>query len=531
MDPTNVSLTIFLMKSTAEDFQSCLKNPDNLITVEIKKKYHMDAKIYYCNSKKQVPQWMDLLNEFANQNIEIEENVSNKAVMLIKIDSRIMALVFGYGRSLIKEEQIERNFGLKVALNTINPNKMRSINAATIEDMVVNTQRQASYSTSQEEFDLNTSNDIMQGVTGEPYKECYGTHISGKDSLVVSANMRFEDLVEKLKLYHKAFKAERYKHIGFEWIDNVTEVRDSNCIKDLNNQLVLAIEKHDLRNMHIAPPETIDWSQIIGFCYSGIGLNINDQEAYSLDLDLQDYVEKIRPGIKIYEKIKHDRLMAIMGAGIPYPMCSIYNALTYQVSHEDKTFILCAGSWYQINQPFFEQVNTYVKTRIKLADIVLPACSKNMPEGSYNEMAVSHNSDFCLMDQKMIQVENGPKKIEACDIFTTEKQFVHVKKKSQSSQLSHLFSQGKVSAECFVSDEKFRKQVSEIVCQKFGRKIFDYTQKPMTNEYEVVYAIIDNEGATVESLPFFSKVNLMITARELEKMHFKYSLCFIKKEM
>lgn len=72
-----------------------------------------------------------------------------------------MAIVFGYGRAFLAEEHIERNFGLRVALNTINPDKMRSVNASTIEDMVVNTQRQASYKTSQEEFGINTTNDII----------------------------------------------------------------------------------------------------------------------------------------------------------------------------------------------------------------------------------------------------------------------------------------------------------------------------------------------------------------------------------
>ena len=34
-----------------------------------------------------------------------------------------------------------------------------------------------------------------------------------------------------------------------------------------------------------------------------------------------------------------------------------------------------------------------------------------------------------------------------------------------------------------------------------------------------------------EKLPFFSKVNLMLTAQELERMHFKYSVCLIRKQI
>ena len=81
-----------------------------------------------------------------------------------------------------------------------------------------------------------------------------------------------------------------------------------------------------------------------------------------------------------------------------------------------------------------------------------------------------------------------------------------------------------------MSDLNFRKQVSDIATQKFGSQVFNYNQKPQSNEFEVVYAIIDTKVSSIEEkLPFFSKVNLMLTAQELDRMHFKYSVCFIQK--
>ena len=78
----------------------------------------------------------------------------------------------------------------------------------------------------------------------------------------------------------------------------------------------------------------------------------------------------------------------------------------------------------------------------------------------------------------------------------------------------------------------FRKNVYEIVANKFGNEIFDYNKKPESNEFEIVYAIIDdkNKDSSIGAvLPFFSKVNLMITAQELDRMHFKFSVCIVKK--
>lgn len=147
MDKPVVNLTIFLMKDYVSDFRDCLKNPLKLTSSEIKEQYNIDGRIYYCDSNRKPPKWKVYLNELATETIDISDNASNKAVLLVRVEERIMAIVFGYGRSFLKEENIERNFGFKVALNSINPKKMRSVNAATIEDMVVNTQRQASYST------------------------------------------------------------------------------------------------------------------------------------------------------------------------------------------------------------------------------------------------------------------------------------------------------------------------------------------------------------------------------------------------
>lgn len=180
MDNQIVNLTVFLFKEYIHEFSDCLKSAASLSSSKLKAMFGLDGTIYYCDSRKKFPRWKSYLDELSEETIDITENTSNKAVILLRVRNRIMAVVFGYGRSFLKEECLERNFGLKVALNTIDPNKMRSINAATIEDMVVTTQRQASYSTTQDEFGLNVTNDIMKGLTGEPYDPIYGNHISRK---------------------------------------------------------------------------------------------------------------------------------------------------------------------------------------------------------------------------------------------------------------------------------------------------------------------------------------------------------------
>lgn len=204
-------------------------------------------------------------------------------------------------------------------------------------------------------------------------------------------------------------------------------------------------------------------------------------------------MDKLRADTNIYQKIRRDKLLAMNVEESVFPISSIYAALVYQTTYEGKTYILCDGAWYEINTSFYEAVHTFVQSRVPVSTIVLPTCPANVKEEGYNKLAADSNQNFCLMDQRMVSVEGGPKKIEACDIFTAAKQLIHIKNKGQSSQLSHLFSQGKVSAQCFVDDEEFRRQVLKISKEKFPTDVFNYQTKPVSKEFEVIYGIIDKK--------------------------------------
>lgn len=531
MSEPKVSLIISLMKASVKNFKDCMKSTSERNELRLKSSLGMEGIIFCGKTTEKPPRWKKYLSYWSEDNVEISENRSNKALLLAKIDNRIMAVTFGYGKSLLKEDCIERNFGLKVALNIVDPNKLRSVNASTVEDMVVTTQRQASYSTSQSEFGLNVTNDILKGVTGVPSDSKYGALVTGKDSLSVSVQMKMEELSEKLKLYYSEYKSDRYKKNGFEWVDNVAEIRDPELIAQLNDLLYDAIKVRNVEHLHIAPPETVNWEKITGFCYSGIRKRVSDEKSYNLNLDILDYIDHIKDGVNIGNKLRTDKLHAMDAEGTKFPVCSIYSALVFQTELDEKHYILCSGSWYQIETSFFKKVDAFVST-VKISELNLPECPADYDEGKYNAEVVANNkADYYLLDRVLFAAEGSPKQIEACDIFTKNKQFVHVKNKAQSAQLSHLFAQGKVSADCFANDFSFRKKIHDKLKAQFGSAIFDPSNRPNSEEFEVVYAIIDTKDSDLnKKLPFFSKVNLMLTVKELEKMHFKCSVCLVKRQ-
>ena len=106
MDKQIFNFTIFLLKDSVDDFDDCLKEPRKLIRNTLKHQYGLDGKIFFSPSNTKAPRWKAYLEELSSEAIDIEDNASNKALMLVKVKNRIMGIVFGYGRSFLKEDKI-----------------------------------------------------------------------------------------------------------------------------------------------------------------------------------------------------------------------------------------------------------------------------------------------------------------------------------------------------------------------------------------------------------------------------------------
>src|SRR5882724_5837718 len=101
-----------------------------------------------------------------------------------------------------------------------------------------------------------------------------------------------------------------------------------------------------------------------------------------------------------------------------------------------------------------------------------------------------------------------------------------VKRETKSATLSHLFSQGSVSATLFNDYPTYREDFYKKVSKKLP-DIFD-PAKPKNGDFTIVYAISSESLKTLaQALPFFSKVNLRNQRRTIERLGFKLALCKI----
>jgi uncharacterized protein (TIGR04141 family) len=129
--------------------------------------------------------------------------------------------------------------------------------------------------------------------------------------------------------------------------------------------------------------------------------------------------------------------------------------------------------------------------------------------------------------------------MELCDVFildqaTSNWTFVHVKKRTSSADLSHLFSQGAVAGELLVDNADFSDKVRTLLTaqdQAQGKQgtfaaVFPAGAVFDARNARVVFAIVADWNrfqSPVKGLPFFSRVNLRQRIRDLHRLGFQVS--------
>ena len=136
-----------------------------------------------------------------------------------------------------------------------------------------------------------------------------------------------------------------------------------------------------------------------------------------------------------------------------------------------------------------------------------------------------------LLDKMTVKLTARTTPIEICDVLSSDKDLIHIKRKVNAPSLSHLFSQGIVSADLLLMNEEFRKKVRQRIAglektrhvtNRFS-KLFP-TQRGITaSSFTVVFGIIENwkNKTLAQRLPFFSKVNLRRCVHDLSRMGYR----------
>lgn len=460
------------------------------------------------------PRWAKIFEDVVPPQV-FGKGCTPSAVMIMRAGKHEYAITFGQGRYLLRPESIEEQFGLRVALNILNVKALRSLDKRSFDTISKQSREQASKEVDVKEFGIDIEQDLLRSITGVPADASFGLRVSGMDPLKVSVRAGLADLPALLNKYQAAYKSDSYKE-NFAWVDHLSEVRNPEDKKQLDDSLVELIESADFSRCWLAAPDIIDWSLVAGFKYQQIG----DKEIYH-DIGWDTFISALGDQSVTLELLREKHIACLDGDDGMLARWTVYKCVYCEIEKGDKTFLLSNGRWYRVDTDFATQINKFY-AGIPRSKLVLPDYSQK-GEGEYNEMVGKADSENCAcMDRKLVG------RVEFCDLFFKTKALVHVKRYGASSSLSHLFAQGLVSGQLFVSDEKFRRDLNRKLPKEF--KLEEPSAKITPSDYEIVFAIISDQKGDDLSIPFFSRLNLRHAARVLEGYGYKVSLLKIKVE-
>jgi uncharacterized protein (TIGR04141 family) len=511
--PKNERVNFFLLRDGLEPPAGVIKDDRAVEVHEAGDGLAFRAILYVAPVSSRSPGWVTFLKPTFASALDSLLNSSTAAVLCFQAGGRWFAVAFGHGRSLIEPTAYEPDFGLKVALNTVNADKLRSVDLRVLDDMVLTRRVQASRGSATEVFGMDPSRDLLRGVTGEPRAELgLGKRLAGADSLVLLAELDLPGLPAKAADLLSFYKRTDYL-ARFGWVDRVKRVRKEQT-PELDQLLVAAIANLSNQTIYLAPPVALDWSKVDGFRFS----REPDGTATHVELDLDDYLRAVNGAPSLGQLRSHEVWVFEQGSSEPSESWSVYRSLVFQAKHRDHLYLLVEGQWFEVAKTFSDDVDRRL-TNIPKIDLGFPACQPNEREDHYNAGAVADDRTHrALMDKKLITAFEAREPFELCDIFTDSRQLIHVKKRYASSSLSHLFAQGRIAAQAFLRDDTVREK-ARLHLREANPALEGLVPLPRPEsgrEFEIVFAIIaDNDSGLPGNLPFFSRLNLVLAAEEI----------------
>lgn len=451
------------------------------------------------------------------------------AVLVVRRNDRSYLLSFGSGFHLLKDGALERDFGLRVALNSVEPTKLRSLDKASYDHNPLNSRTQSTTNVDIFDLDMDSELELLYALTGTSRVPAFGGLVTGRDALTIAVETDLRSipqiLDEAIRRYEEKLPPE------FEWVDNVRRVKGEEDRELLDALLDDAlIDPSKAHALWLGEPEVVDWEAQVGYSFDGY---VSTARHPVLHLDhLREYLEG--KGLSLgLETLKATSVHINDAEWCSIKLWPAYRCIYAEIQSGPDTYMLRNGVWYRVVSSFVELVDASLRSLEPYAFTFPTYCHER--EEDYNEAVAKDDQAFWLMDQKNTRIGGPYDKVEFCDLIRNA-DLIHVKYYRNSGTLSHLFAQGFVAAEAFIKDEEFRRRLNEKLPLHIRLK--DPSTRPDAETYCVVYAVATTKLLPKE-LPFFSKVTLRNALRTLDALGYKVRLSaidvapelFVKKKL
>lgn len=514
-----MKLSIYLFRDSVQDFDGLILDKyldctDSAYTiVEPRNKLPYECRGYIQANRSSVPRWATYLDDY----FEIAlENTSSSFILLLKAEQRIFAVTFGYGYCAIDHSKTESQFGLRTALNIVDPNGIRLVDTRNIDLATRQIRTNVSVASPLSEFDINVHLDWVRAITGKPPDGHNSvSSISGSEAVRIESSAPIQTLDGICRELLRSFESDRYRE-SFAFIDHLQPLARTNpLVAVLDSMATQMVSNRDKDRISIAYPEVpdferlsqfkiwrardnsmlpeIDLDAVYGFLDEHDNLPLNMERIYILGLDADDSPVMRKRSLRDY--------------------------LVCELDYNEQTYILSLGSWYETDRTYARRLQQQVDLIQDVTDQYrMPAMLRGEREDAYNAR-VAHEKQWLLLDKKLYRPAQSSDRVEICDLLTQDSEFICVKRMTSSATLSHLFSQGSVSATLLKEEPTYQDAIMENAENRWPE--WSLAPSPL-----FVFALPTKKpGPLSESLFFFSKVNLVAHKRAIARLGYRVALC------
>ncbi len=519
-EPHLSQISAHLLRGDVGDPEDALVDASKLDRYEVRPETGLAGRIYVKPGRSNPPPWKDFLGAVAVGTLDEYRNQHASAVLFVDRGGRTFALTFGFGRHLLDPEALESDFGLKVAAGLVDPGEMNAIDSRLVQSRRLQVRRQAGSGATTRDLGIDFGKEMVRALSGRVLDGSLGTRVSGADSLGLAGRTDVPSLLTRLDTFLDAYERKAYAD-RFPLLDRWLAVSNARLKAELDAELVGALERGDKR-LAIGVPEIVDW-RAAGFRFSR-----EAEDTRHPFPELTDYLKtRARPPEIKDLRRDHLTLLGVDSAEV-YGNWTVYRSLEWETQREDRVYFLADGGWYEIDQDYLRSIDTRLAS-IDKDGIDRPDFDPREHEGDYNERLAKHAAGRAMLDVKFAYFPDEAGKVEICDVFTIEREFVHVKRDFEAGELSHLFAQGAVSAELFNYRAQFRDRLRELLADDPPLADVVPATTPEPRSFRVAFGIISEDPDRVPmDLPVFSRVHLAQMADLIERLNFRLTVFGIR---
>lgn len=541
-----MKLNITLYKHCVTQFEQCIREGSHIEPIGSGQSSDgTPYRIYYIKQESS-PQWRGIIAPHVEKDkLNDDKCVIPGALVLLQVDtsegSRFFGVTYGSGHNLLERDQIELDFGLKTTMSAADPMRLNFFDSRNVGGRTRQKRVASNYNATLGGLDFDFDTDIPRMIGGHCDSAVLGNRIDGADSLhltVKKKDLSFDGLAAKCTDLFNRYRSNAHQQ-RFDFIDIASE-RDKNTVGRLEAALWVALDdEQDHEHLALVCPDQIEERECTMYRMSGLGTVEEMDEPPTLKV-LYDYLRRAKNNHGLGpDCLKKVRIVGYNEDGrrrTPNHPLAAY--IEFDTVLDGKRYVLSNQKWFHVDDCYLRRVETRIA---QIRQCSMPAIL-SWPQMLHRGVLMHHEEEYNMLyaaDPEFLVLDRGnfrafgnsrgQSQVEFADLYhrPTNTLFC-VKRWRKSATMSHLLPQASVSAALLRDMPEYRDELFEQIKRHWPHENHPLDALALLTGMRFVYCIAtDNPSRTLDTLPVFSKVNMLKHVQLIEGRGFTVEVAWV----